>query len=329
MTEPTAPDTYLVRRRGLSATPEDIDTATRRSQAAAHYSETASDGLDELRTDLLAGLGLTERRLSLAGVRTGFLEGGEGPPIVLLHGPGESAAAWLPVLPELTRTHHVVAVDLPGHGPSGLPDSALDLARMNVWTHQLVAATCASPPVLVGRVVGGAVGARFAAAAPGRLAHLVLVDTMGLTSFAPDPRLWSAVERHLAAPSLQTYDSLMEVCSADLDHARTLLGDRWPAFAEYATALMRQPRAQAAMGGLLGLYGAAIAPAELARIDVPITLVWGREDLATRLSIAEDAGRRHGWPLHVIDGAGDDPPLDQPAAFLDALRSVLDPVGAS
>ena len=32
---------------------------------------------------------------------------------------------------------------------------------------------------------------------------------------------------------------------------------------------------------------------------------------------------RHGWPLHVIEDAADDPTIDQPEAFLNALRNAL------
>jgi len=66
------------------------------------------------RQRLLAGLPISERRLELAGVSTALLEGGAGPAIVLSHGPGEYAAKWLRILPELVRTHHVIAPDLPG-----------------------------------------------------------------------------------------------------------------------------------------------------------------------------------------------------------------------
>ena len=68
----------------------------------------------------------------------------------------------------------------------------------------------------------------------------------------------------------------------------------------------------------------AIPPADLARIAVPTTLIWGRHDLATPLPIAEAASARYGWPLHVIEDAGDDPPIEQPEAFLNALRVALD-----
>jgi len=66
-----------------------------------------------------------------------------------------------------------------------------------------------------------------------------------------------------------------------------------------------------------------IAPAELARITVPTTLIWGRHDLATPLPIAEAASARYGWPLQVIENAADDPPLERPEAFLNALRVAL------
>jgi len=47
---------------------------------------------DDPRERLLAGLPVTERHLQLADVSTGVLEGGAGPPVVLLHGPGEYGA---------------------------------------------------------------------------------------------------------------------------------------------------------------------------------------------------------------------------------------------
>ena len=59
---------------------------------------------------------VTERRLEFAGISTAVLEGGDGPPVVLLHGPGEYAAKWMRVIPDLVTTHRVVAPDLPGHG---------------------------------------------------------------------------------------------------------------------------------------------------------------------------------------------------------------------
>jgi hypothetical protein len=43
-----------------------------------------------------------------------------------------------------------------------------------------------------------------------------------------------------------------------------------------------------------------------------------------RLNVAEAACARYGWPLHVIEDARDDPAIEQPEAFLEALRTVLE-----
>ena len=143
---------------------------------------------DVARERLLAGIPVMERRLELAGVSTAVLEGGEGPPVVLLHGPGEFAAKWLRVIPDLVTTHRVIAPDLPGHGTSEVIDGPLDADRVLTWLSELIEHTCTSPPALVGHVLGGAIAARFAIDYSDRLDRLVLVDTLGLGRFRPAPR---------------------------------------------------------------------------------------------------------------------------------------------
>jgi pimeloyl-ACP methyl ester carboxylesterase len=82
---------------------------------------------------------------------------------------------------------------------------------------------------------------------------------------------------------------------------------------------------QASFGSLMAQFGTQpIPPAELSRIAVPTALIWGRHDMATPLRVAEEAGARYGWPLHVIEDAADDPPIEQPEAFLRALHAALE-----
>lgn len=273
---------------------------------------------------ILAGVPVDERRVELAGVATAVLEGGDGSPMVLLHGPGEFAASWLPVLPDLLRSHRVITPDLPGHGASGPADGPLDVDLMVRWLAALIEHTCATPPVVVGRIVGGAIGARFAAAHPGALAGLVLVDTLGLVPLEPAPRFTLAMRRYFEAPTALSFDRFMEFCTFDLDGVRERLGQRWEAYSGYAIELANRPSTQAALGQLIEHFAMApIPPAELDRIDVPTALIWGRHDLATPLTVAQAASKRYGWPLQVIEDAGDDPQLDQPRPFLTALRTAL------
>ena len=149
------------------------------------------------------------------------------------------------------------------------------------WLGELVEETCPTPPVLVGRTIGGAIAARFAADRPGSLTHLVLVDALGLSAFEPAPRFGLAMQRFLQ-PTAGSYDRFMDFCAFDLDRLREQWGRRWAPYAAYAVELASTPRVQAAMSDLIGQFAATpIPPAELARITVPTTLIWGRHDLAT------------------------------------------------
>src|SRR6266480_1938777 len=93
----------------------------------------AGAGGNPAREQLLDATLATERRLTLAGISTAVLIGGDGPPIVLLHGPGEFALTWMRVMPELAKTNRVIVPDLPGHGASSLGDAPLGPDRVLAW----------------------------------------------------------------------------------------------------------------------------------------------------------------------------------------------------
>jgi len=162
-------------------------------------------GGEDLRRRLLAGAPVAERRLDLAGVATAVLEGGDGPPVVLLHGQGGWAGAWMPVMGDLGRDHRVVAPDLPGLGASRVEGAPPDAGRVLAWLGELLDRTCPAPPVLVGVSLGGSIAARFAAAHGDRLAGLVLVSMGGLVGKVriPPPMLLALV-RHSLRPTERT-----------------------------------------------------------------------------------------------------------------------------
>lgn len=275
------------------------------------------------RRRLLDGLPVRERRMSLAGISTAVLEGGEGPPVVLLHGPGEHAPKWLRVIPDLASTRRVIAPDLPGHGETEAP-GPLDAERVLDWLDELIDRACPEPPVLVGQIVGGAIAARYAADRRERPSRLVLVDSLGLAPFRPAPEFGRALTDFVTEPTEETHDELWRRCAYDLDRLRDHMGERWESLKSYNLDRARDPDLPATQRSLMERFGQpAIPPAELDRIVVPTTLIWGRHDLATPLAVAEAASARHVWPLHVIDGAADDPALERPEEFLDALRAAM------
>ncbi|MEM7321580.1 MAG: alpha/beta hydrolase [Actinomycetota bacterium] len=100
--------------------------------------------------------------------------GGEGPPVLLVHGITESHRTWDPITERLTADHRVITMDLRGHGDSGTADR-YDLEAMAVDVVAVAAACDVLGTVhLVGHSLGGAVVSAVGAAAP--VASIVNVD---------------------------------------------------------------------------------------------------------------------------------------------------------
>lgn len=277
----------------------------------------------DAREQLLDTLPVTERFVDAAGVSTAIIEGGEGPPMVLLHGPGESALWWLRILPDLVTEQTIIAPDLPGHGESRVADNPLSHAGVVEWLDRIIDKTCHEPPILVGHILGGAIAARYAAAHGDRLRALVLVDTLGLSRFRPAPMFAIGLLRFMVRSNERSYNQFLGQCMVDQGRLVREMGDAWDPFVEYSLGRSKSPRVKSAMRTLMREFGRARIPREtLEAIPVPTTLIWGRADKATRLSVARKAHERYGWPLHVIEDAADDPKMEQPVAFVRTLRSI-------
>jgi pimeloyl-ACP methyl ester carboxylesterase len=290
------------------------------------HAETArsSASRDTPRQKLLAALPVAERHIQCAGISTAVLEGGDGaPPVILLHGPSGYTAHWLRVLPTLTKSHRVVAPDLPGHGNSGSPTLPLDADRVLAWLGELIDQTTSSPPLLVGQTLGGGIAARFAAAYSDRICGLVLVDTFGLSPFEPQPEFGQALGAFFADPTEDTHDALWQQCAFDLDAVRRRMGPYWHPFETYNLELARTASVSASVHAMMQAFGAPIPERQLGAIRVPTALIWGRHDRATSLKVAQTASERYGWPLTIIEDCADDPPIEQPDALLRALRAFL------
>jgi pimeloyl-ACP methyl ester carboxylesterase len=284
----------------------------------------------DARKQLVARLPVRERRLQLNGIMTAVLEGGDGPPVLLLHGPGEYGAAWWAVIPNLAAAHRVIAPDLPGHGSTEAVDGDLNPDRILGWLDDLIDCTCSIPPVLVGQVLGGAIAARFACQRSDRISGLVLVNALGLTAFQPPPDFGLALTSYLSEPTEETHDGLWRQCAFDYDGMRQRMGELWNWIKAYNIDRARTPASRSTLPRLMEQFGlSAIPQADLARIAVGTTLIWGRHHRPTPVSVAEAASARHGWPLNVIENAGD-PAMEQPDHFLDVLHIALaDPLSES
>lgn len=277
------------------------------------------------REQLLSGLPVEEKTHEIAGILTTFLEGGDGPPVILLHGPGESSFWWMRVIPGLVKTHRVIVPDMPGHGASETGEIQLSEDLVHKWLDTLIEQSCKISPVIAGHALGGAIAARFAINHRNRLNRLVLVDSLGLERFRPAPGFALKLLLYIIRPNEKTYQRFLPECIYDVESLRIQMGEYWEPFLAYNLDRTRAPGAKAALKKLMSQVGVPKIPEnDLASITVPTSLIWGRHDRANRLGIAEKASKRFGWPLQVIEKCGDDPKMEQPEAFLRALYISLD-----
>ncbi len=292
-------------------------------------SEATSSTRDAMDADRLAaraieGLPLVERTSSLADVSTVILEGGEGPPMILLHGQGGFGAFMGGMAAQLVDRYRVVVPDLPGLGRSKIGNGPIDPTRVIGWLRELVAETCDQPPILFGASLGGSIAARFAIQHPDELVQLILMDSGSLAAFRPAPSMLLALIRFSRAPNLVTAQRMQEVIFYDAPRVRAQMGERLKALLDYQIERAKQPTVQSANRALLRTLGTKRIPDdELRRIAAPVSLIWGRHDRVMKFGIAERASRKFGWPLFPIDDAGHLPLAEQPAAFGEALRSIL------
>ncbi len=119
--------------------------------------------------------------------------GGEGPPVLLLHGFPQTHVCWHRVAPELARTHHVVCMDLRGYGWSSAPrgDAAhttYSKRAMGRDAVRFMSELGHTRFALVGHDRGARVGYRLALDHPGRLTHLALLDII------PTAIAWRRIE---------------------------------------------------------------------------------------------------------------------------------------
>lgn len=123
-----------------------------------------------------------DRRITVDGVQTQYLEAGSGAPLLLLHGHEQGASTWRWVIPALARTQRVLALSLPGHGESGpAADGHAPGAGLAPFVTAFLSAVGVEAPVdLVGHSAGGAIALRLTLADPARIRTLTLVDSAGL-----------------------------------------------------------------------------------------------------------------------------------------------------
>jgi len=278
---------------------------------------------DGARKRLLAGVPVTERRLEVAGLATTVLEGGDGSPMLLLHGGIETGGVyWAPVIPRLSESHRLVVPDLPGVGESE-PAERMGAETFSRWFAELLRMTCDEKPTLIAHSLLGSLAARFATQHGDVLAKLMLYGTPGVGPYRIPLGLMVTAIRFDLRPTERNNARFADWAFLAADRTREQDPEWYDSFMAYGLSRGAVPSVKRTMRQLVKAGSKQISDHELQRIDVPTALISGRRDRMVPLRIAELASSRFGWPLHVIEDAGHVPHIERPDDFLQAVRAAL------
>lgn len=238
--------------------------------------------------------------VDVRGARVWYGRSGAGHPVLLLHGWGASSATMALVHDDLARGYDVTAIDLPGHGRSGLPPDPWGTADFTACVLEVMDRLRISRPHILGHSFGGRIALDLAARHSERIHKLVLVSSAGLL---PPRSVGYHVRTGLArvARRIAKYGGRRGLAVRDRIYSKVASPD-------YAQAgPMRATFVKVVNEDL-----AALLPS----IQASTLLVWGDRDTETPLAL----GRRMvrlipGAALAIIAGAGHYPFLDQFGKF--------------
>jgi pimeloyl-ACP methyl ester carboxylesterase len=268
-------------------------------------------------------------RIRLDDREVNYVEIGEGPALVFLHGLGASWQSWLENLPEFARDHRVVAMDFPGFGYSEPPAGEITIEYYADWVFRLYDALGIESAAVVGNSMGGFIAADMAIRRPERVERMAVVsaavfwqDYRRAQPLVGLARLSNAYVARALTRSTDTVATRPRLRSWALATA----GFRYPHLIskELAHELVRSARRTE--GFLPALEALADYPLdeELPKISCPTLIVWGAHDT---LVPAKDAKRMQelipGSRSEVFERTGHVAMLERPERFNKLLREFL------
>jgi pimeloyl-ACP methyl ester carboxylesterase len=133
----------------------------------------------------------TSQYIDVGGLRQHVVTGGEGPPLLLVHGWPQTWYAWRLIMPALARDFAIIAPDQRGCGLSGKPEDGYDTGTLAADLVALMDALGHRRFAVAGHDTGMWIGYALAADHPGRVARLAVAETP-LPGVSPSPPLFAS-----------------------------------------------------------------------------------------------------------------------------------------
>lgn len=264
-----------------------------------------------------AALSRTE---TVLGKRMRFIDtGGDGPPLLFLHGLGGLWQNWLLNIPYFMDRFRVIAPDLPGFGGSEMPAGRISIQGFARVIDELCRQLELESPVVVGNSMGGFIGAELALAFPTRVRKLVLVSAAGVSA----EHMWKepvmAIGRLMAVGAARAGVKQLPVASRPrLRRAALQLVIRYPErlSVPLASELVVGAGTKGFVGGLDAVLDYSFRE-RLPEIEIPVLIVWGRNDILIPVEDAHTFEQLIGDNARAVifDDTGHLSMLERPSRF--------------
>jgi len=261
--------------------------------------------------------------------------GGEGTPLVMVHGLGGNALNWMDVGPSLASRHRAVALDLAGFGQTPLFNRSAALGANEELVYGFIAKLFDEPVVLMGNSMGGHISILVAADHPELVSRLVLVDPAvpGVHVRRPAPPMLGVMaalsvpglaenllDRRLKSVSAEQLvrETLALVCADPSRLSRDIVEAHMQLTRERARLGSQNQRAFVQATRSLGLRMADPRFWPHARkVQAPVLVVHGQLDRLIPVAAARElVNRVRGWELEVLEGVGHVPMMETPDLFI-------------
>jgi pimeloyl-ACP methyl ester carboxylesterase len=253
--------------------------------------------------------------------------GGDGPPLLFLHGLGGVWQNWLVTIAAFMGSHRCVAFDLPGFGESEMPVDEISIPGFAKTADAVCKQLGIDRPVVIGNSMGGFVGAELALSFPTRVDKLVLVSAAGLSTeyVKAEPvlataRAWAALMTRLSAQS----DAFLQRPRGRRLALQAVV--RYPE--KLSVPLATEIARGAGSPGFNAAFRALLSYSfrdRLDRITIPVLIVWGRNDILVPVEDAENFEHLIGENAHsvIFDDTGHLAMIERPRRFNELLTGFL------
>lgn len=254
----------------------------------------------------------------------------EGPrddplPIVLIHGTSASLHTWQGWTEALRGTRRVIRFDLPGFGLTG-PNASGDYSdAMYVrFTLRLLDTLKLPKVVLAGSSLGGAIAWQTAAAAPERVAQLILVDAAGYALESQSVPLGFRIARVPVMRELMRYSLPRRVIESSVRNVYGDPGKVTPELVDAYYAMSARDGNREALARRMSQLDWGASSARIATLRVPTLILWGGRDRLIPPSHAQRfAHDIAGSRLVMFDDLGHVPHEEDPRRTVEAVQAFL------